>query len=144
MNACTKYFDQKSQLCFSQHLVILLLILGVTTSSFAQFNLEQGTSYPFRYEFTVGGEFLIAWSVNASGLCFIYVAEVPDFEARQLTSYQEDDGQELSSVTISPDGQGVVYIRGGYFGSNWDDAIPVNPTSNPVAPTVELWSIPFA
>ncbi|MEM6846281.1 MAG: prolyl oligopeptidase family serine peptidase [Bacteroidota bacterium] len=144
MDNRTEYSDQRSQLYFSQLRVILILILGLNISGFAQFNLEQITSYPFPNELTTGGENRVAWAANASGLRNIYVAEAPDFEARQLTSYQEDDGQELSSVTISPDGQWVVYIRGGDFGSNWDDAVPVNPTSQPVTPTVELWGIPFS
>ena len=43
----------------------------------------------------------------------------------------DDTGQELSSVSISSDGNWIVYIRGGDFGSNWDDELPVNPTFNP-------------
>jgi Tol biopolymer transport system component len=37
----------------------------------------------------------------------------------------------------------VVFIRGGDFGSNWDDALPVNPTFDPTPPQVRIWSIPF-
>jgi dipeptidyl aminopeptidase/acylaminoacyl peptidase len=73
----------------------------------------------------------------------VWVAEGPEFRARQLTRYQEDDGQELTSVQLSPDGRYVVYLRGGDFGSNWDDALPVNPAGSPVPPRVQIWSVPF-
>jgi Tol biopolymer transport system component len=35
-------------------------------------------------------------------------------------------------------------VRGGEHGSNWDDAVPVNPTSNPVPPKVQILTVPFA
>ncbi|WP_277477274.1 S9 family peptidase [Catalinimonas alkaloidigena] len=114
-----------------------------TSAQQRDFTLEQVTSYPFPNALTSGGENRIAWAVNALGKRNIYVAEGSDFEVRQLTNYQQDDGQELSSVILSPDGKWVVYIRGGDFGSNWDDARPVNPASQPVLPKVRLWSIPF-
>ena len=124
--------------------LIFTLLSSVSTSAQqADFNLEQVTSYPFPNELTTGGEDHAAWAVNASGLRNIYVASGPDFEARQLTNYAQDDGQELSSVTLSPDGNWVVYIRGGDFGSNWDDEKIVNPTSMPHPPKVQMWSIPF-
>jgi len=118
----------------------------LNTAVFAQqadFSLEQVTSYPFPNELSSGGENRAAWAVNASGLRNIYVTEGPDFEARQLTDYSMDDGQELSSVALSPDGNWVVYIRGGDFGSNWDDEEIVNPTSMPFPPKVQMWSIAF-
>jgi Tol biopolymer transport system component len=124
----------------------ITFVLVSSLSAFAQqaaFSLEQVTSYPFPNELTTGGEDHVAWAVNASGLRNIYVAEGPDFEARQLTNYSQDDGQELSSVALSPDGNWVVYIRGGDFGSNWDDEEIVNPTSMPFPPKVQMWSIAF-
>nr|WKN37196.1 prolyl oligopeptidase family serine peptidase [Tunicatimonas sp. TK19036] len=123
--------------------VVLLISSTLTLAQQADFTLDQITSYPFPNELTAGGDNKIAWAVNASGRRNIFVAEGPDFEPRQITSYSKDDGQEISSLMVSPDGNWVVYIRGGDFGSNWDDARPVNPSSMPKLPKVQLWSIPF-
>lgn len=106
------------------------------------FTITQIRSYPFPNELTASGN-RIAWAFNESGQRNIYVAEGPDWKARKLTSYRIDDGQELTSVLISSDGKYVVYVRGGEHSANWEGS-PPNPTSSPVAPKVQLWSIPFA
>ncbi|HWR51095.1 MAG TPA: prolyl oligopeptidase family serine peptidase [Bryobacteraceae bacterium] len=123
---------------------LVLSILAVVTA-FAQFTLEQVRSYPFPNELTASATGArIAWAFNERGLRNIWVAEGPDFRARKLTDYNQDDGQELTSVAIARDGKYVVYVRGGEHGSNWDDAVPVNPLSSPVPTKVQIWSVPFA
>jgi dipeptidyl aminopeptidase/acylaminoacyl peptidase len=82
--------------------------------------------------------------MNENGLRNIYVAEGPTYKARKLTNYTMDDGQELTSVSLSNDGSYVVYVRGGDHGSNWEDHQPVNPMSSPVQPKVQIWSVNFA
>lgn len=123
------------------------LLLGITTAAQAQapITLDQVMSAPYPTNLTAAatGERL-AWTLNERGLRNIWVAEGPEFAARRLTNYQTDDGQELTSVSISPDGRWVVYIRGGDFGSNWDDALPVNPVGTPQPVKVEMWAVPFA
>ncbi len=109
------------------------------------YTLEQIRSYPFPNELAAaatGGR--IAWALNERGLRNIYVAEGPAYAARRLTNYQHDDGQELTSVALSANGQWVVYVRGGDHGSNWDDGLPVNPAFAPVPPKVQIWAVPFA
>jgi dipeptidyl aminopeptidase/acylaminoacyl peptidase len=110
----------------------------------ASYTLEQIKSYPFPNELTAAATgSRIAWALNERGARNVFVAEGPDFRARQLTSYRHDDGQELTSVSLSPDGRYVLYVRGGEHGSNWDDLMSVNPASLPVAPKLGLWSVPF-
>jgi dipeptidyl aminopeptidase/acylaminoacyl peptidase len=82
--------------------------------------------------------------LNERGRRNIWVAEGPGFAPRRLTNYMADDGQDVTSVSVSPDGKYVVYLRGGDFGSNFDDAMPVNPTGMPAIPKVQIWSVPFA
>ena len=111
----------------------------------ASFTLPQVRSYPYPTELTAAATGArIAWAFNEQGQRNIFVAEGPDFAARQLTRYETDDGQELTSVAVSPDGRWVVYVRGGDHGSNWDDQLPVNVGSNPEAPQVQIWTVPFA
>lgn len=109
------------------------------------FTLEQVRSYPFPNGLAAAATGArLAWALNEQGRRNLYVAEGPAFQARRLTAYAGDDGQELTSVTLSPDGRWVVYVRGGDHGSNWDDHLPVNATSSPAPPKVQILSIPFA
>jgi dipeptidyl aminopeptidase/acylaminoacyl peptidase len=107
--------------------------------------MEQIKSYPFPNELTTAATGArIAWAFNERGLRNVWVAEGPDFKPRQLTAYQTDDGQELTSLSLSADGKYVVYVRGGDHGSNFDSSAPVNPAMSAVAMKVQIWSVPFA
>ena len=130
--------------------VILLASASITAHGVATqpaaggFTAEQVFSYPFPNQLAAASKAgRIAWALNEQGRRNIWVAEAPRFVARQLTTYPEDDGQELTSVALSPNGEWVVYVRGGDHGSNWDDGEPVNATNSPTPPKVEMWSVPF-
>jgi dipeptidyl aminopeptidase/acylaminoacyl peptidase len=108
------------------------------------FTLQQIRSYPFPNELTAASAgSKIAWAFNESGQRNVYVAEGPTWKARRLTDYRADDGQELTSVSVSSDGRFVVYVRGGEHSGNWPGP-PPNPASLPVAPKIQIWSVPFA
>jgi Tol biopolymer transport system component len=70
----------------------------------------------------------------------IWVAEAPDYGGRQLTQYVDDDGQELSAVRFTPDGQALVYVLGG--GPNRQGEIP-NPLSDPRGAEQAIWIVPI-
>jgi dipeptidyl aminopeptidase/acylaminoacyl peptidase len=55
----------------------------------------------------------VAWVANARGARNIWVAEPPDRRGRPLTSFAEDDGQEISDLSFAPDGKSIVFVRGG-------------------------------
>jgi dipeptidyl aminopeptidase/acylaminoacyl peptidase len=111
----------------------------------AGFTLAQVKGYPFPSGLQAASRAeRLVWAFNEQGQRNLWVAEGPDFVARRLTNYTRDDGQELSAVSISPDGQHVIYVRGGDFGSNFDDALPVNPVGMPIPSRVQLFTVPFA
>jgi dipeptidyl aminopeptidase/acylaminoacyl peptidase len=129
---------------------VVALSVGVAPAALAQasrpgpFTVNQVRSYPFPNELAAAATgSRVAWAFNEQGRRNIFVAEGPAFSARQLTHYDRDDGQELSSVAVSANGKWVVYVRGGDHGSNWDDGLPVNVGSNPVAPKVQIFSVAF-
>jgi dipeptidyl aminopeptidase/acylaminoacyl peptidase len=126
---------------------VLALALALLAAPYARaqgFTVAQVASYPFPTELTAAPTgHRLAWALDEAGLRNIWVAEGPAWSPRRVTSYLLDDGQELTSVSLTPDGGTVVYVRGGDHGSNWAGASP-NPLSLPVAPKVELWSVPFA
>ena len=86
----------------------------------------------------------IAWTFNERGVRNIYVADAPGFEPRRITSYRDDDGQELTQLSFSKDGSTIVYVRGGDHGSNRQAEAPPNPAESPVQPKIQIWSIPVA
>jgi dipeptidyl aminopeptidase/acylaminoacyl peptidase len=109
------------------------------------FTLEQIKGYPFPNELTAAATgSRIAWAFNERGARNVWVAEGPTFKARKLTNYNLDDGQELTSLSLSDDGQYVVYVRGGDHGSNFESSVAVNPALGPSQMKVQIWSAPFA
>ena len=125
-------------------LFFVLLTSAVAAQSPSTFTVEQVLGFPFPAGLVaspVGST--IAWTFNERGARNIYVASGPDFAARKLTSYNDDDGQELTSVTFSPDGRTVVYVRGGDHGSNWpaEGNLMPDPASSPIQPKLQVWAV---
>jgi dipeptidyl aminopeptidase/acylaminoacyl peptidase len=105
------------------------------------FTLEQVLSYPYPSNLVAAPSgSRIAWVLDERGHRNIYVAEAPDYKARRLTHYMADDGQELTNLAFTADGNTIVYVRGGDHDSNWPGE-PPDPLSSPVAPKVEIWTI---
>ena len=86
----------------------------------ASFTLEQVMSSPFPDGLTAaptGGK--VAWVFNAAGVRNIWVAEPAansaSYKARPVTTYLEDDGQDVGEISWTPDASAIVYTRGGDF-----------------------------
>ncbi len=130
------------RLLLSFFIALMVLPFGMQAQSYS---FEAIKSYPFPADMTAAANgSRVAWTVNEQGKRNIYVAEGPNFTARKLTEYNDDSGQEISSLALTADGQWVVYVRGGDHGSNWDDDAPVNTSFLPEPPKVQIWSVPFA
>ena len=121
-----------------------LLTFALIADAQAPFTMEQIKSYPFPNALTASATgSRIAWALNERGRRNVWVAEGPDFRPRQLTRFDADEGQEITSLQLSDDGKWVVFIRGGDFSSNWDDAVPVNVLNRPTPPRVQILAVPF-
>ncbi len=122
-------------------LVVVLLAFVFSGSASAQkpFSLEQLLAVPFPSDLTAAKKSnRFVWIFDQEGRRNIWAAEAPGFAARQMTKYDEDDGQELSDLAFSPDGNTIVYVRGG--GKNAAGQVP-NPTSNPVGAEQAVWTV---
>ncbi len=94
--------------------VLAILIAACSVQAQERFTLEQILSAPFPADLTASKTgSRIAWTLIDQGKRDVWVAEGPDFKARRLTAYIEDDGQELSSLSFSADGNALIYVRGG-------------------------------
>jgi dipeptidyl aminopeptidase/acylaminoacyl peptidase len=120
-------------------IVLLAFVFSSSASAQKPFSLEQVLSAPFPSDLTAAKKSnRVAWIFDQQGKRNIWVAEAPGFAARQITKYDEDDGQELSDLAFSPDGNTIIYVRGG--GKNAAGQVP-NPTSNPTGAEQAVWTV---
>ena len=115
--------------------------LALAPSALAQegFTLEQVMSSPFPSELVAapcGGR--LAWVQYERGVRNVWVAESPDYEGRRVTAYEDDDGQAISDLVFLPEGNALVYVRGG--APNRQGEIP-NPQSLVQPPERTLWLV---
>ncbi len=101
---------------FSIRRCLALSALFVFAASIAvaqSFTVEQVMSAPFPSDLAtdIHGS-TIAWVLNIRGERNVWVAEGPEVTPRQLTHYTGDNGQEIDSVRLAPDGGTVLYARG--------------------------------
>jgi dipeptidyl aminopeptidase/acylaminoacyl peptidase len=107
-----------------------------------QFTIEQALSAPFPTELTAsaaGGK--LGWVFNERGARNVWIAEAPQYRGRRLTSYHDDDGQDILTLRWSPDGGTLVYVRGENTGARGEYP---NPTSDPNGVRQIVWAIPAA
>lgn len=122
--------------------VLFLALAGMLTGQTNGLTLEQLLSAPFPSGMTAapsGGH--IAWVQNEKGLRNVYTASPPEYTAKAVTRYAADDGQEITSLTWTPDGAQILYVRGG--DANRNGEIP-NPVSDPKGVEQDIWSVPLA
>ncbi|TAN07495.1 MAG: S9 family peptidase [Rhodanobacteraceae bacterium] len=130
---------------FAAGLLVTATSHAVTPSATQGFTLQQVLAYPFPQDLVAArhGD-RIAWVINQNGVRNVWVAEAPKFAPRQVTRFTQDDGQEITQLTFSPDGQQLVFVRGGDHDANWPEKLPPDPASNPVEPRVTLWVVDLA
>ncbi len=124
-----------------------LLLCSAPVGSSAQtvthgFSLEQVLSSPFPTNLvaslaTTDYAGRIAWVFTTKGERNVWVADVPNFAARQVTHYSGDDGMPLAALKLTPDGQTVVYARGSESNGAGETA---DPTSNVEKRAQQVWA----
>lgn len=97
---------------------ILPLVLAaflLPSFAFAQqsFTVEQVLSYVFPYELVSAKKTdRIAWIEFERGMRNVCTAAAPNFRRVCLTSFKEDDGTDLTGLSVSDDGAVAVFVRG--------------------------------
>ena len=120
-------------LCFSTGLLL--------AQAQKQFTLDQVMSAPFPSHLVaapIGGS--VAWVQIAKGTRNVWVASPPEYKGRQLTSYNEDDGEDLGEMVWTSDAKAIIYTRGGDL-DNFGEG--PNPRSAPEEPKQLLWIVPL-
>lgn len=104
---------------------MLASVLGVLAQS--QFTLEQVLGSPFPTGLVSAPQAnRVAWVFDAKGVRNVWIADGPGFAgtARQLTHYNQDDGQPIASVRLTPDGKTVLYAVGSELNDAQESANP--------------------
>jgi dipeptidyl aminopeptidase/acylaminoacyl peptidase len=106
------------------------------------FSLEQVMSSPFptnlvAAEPTSDHAGRVAWVFSARGERNVWIADAPNFAARQVTHYVGDDGMPIAALKLTPDGRTVVYARGSEANSAGEIA---DPTSNVEKRAQQVWA----
>src|ERR1700733_8240302 len=88
--------------------------LSMQAKARSEFSVQQVRHYPFVAELAAAehGD-VIAWVCNLDGVRNVWMARGPNFTPSQATQYHDDDGQEITQLTFSPDGSRLVYVLGG-------------------------------
>jgi dipeptidyl aminopeptidase/acylaminoacyl peptidase len=115
----------------------VLLLRG---SCFAEaFTIEQLLGAPFPSGLIAARQApRVAWIFDDKGERNIWVADAPGFTPRQVTHYKGDDGQQIASVRLTPDGKTLLYARGTEVNK---EATSANPASLPKMPKQQAWAV---
>lgn len=94
--------------------LLALVALRPVAAPAQQLTLDQVMSAPFSSDLVAAPKAgAVAWIGVTKGVRNVWVARAPSWEGRQVTSYSDDDGQEIESLSFSADGRNLVFVRGG-------------------------------
>jgi len=128
-----------SRICWlTSTILIFLAIPSAGQGNVNGFSLAQVMSSPFPSNLVSAARAQrIAWVFSSRGARNVWTADVPDFKARQVTHYSDDDGMPIAALKLSPDGRTAVYARGSETNGSGEVA---NPTSNVEKPSQQVWA----
>lgn len=122
---------------------LLLLLLSAAGILSAQPTIEQLLSPPFPSGLTASPDGkILAWVFNDRGARNIYIAGGDRLQnVRKLTNYPGDNGLEIGSLTFTPDGQTLIYVRGN---GNNRSGQAANPAQLQEDTDLQLYMIPVS
>ena len=106
------------------------------------FTVEQILSSPFPSGLVAapsGGH--VAWVFTDRGVRNVWIASPPEYRGRAVTTFSQDDGQEITQLVWSDDASRLAFTRGGP--QNRASELP-NPLSDPAGVERAVWVIELA
>jgi hypothetical protein len=118
------------------------LVTGMPAQS-QSFTLQKALSAPFASDLVASPQLgRFAWTENQQGKRNLWLAK-PDgsgkYVSKQLTSYDQDDGQEVYQIAWTPDAEHLIYVRGG--DSEFLGRPDPNPALAPEGVAQNIWLI---
>jgi dipeptidyl aminopeptidase/acylaminoacyl peptidase len=127
-------------------LALLLAPFTIQAAPGAGLTIAQVIHYPYASQLVAAEQGdVIAWVRNIGGVRNVWLARGPAFTPLQVTQYTEDDGQEITQLTFSPDGTRLVFVLGGDHDANWpaEGNLAPDPASAPQQPMAAIWTVPL-
>ncbi|MGA8026740.1 MAG: prolyl oligopeptidase family serine peptidase [Bryobacteraceae bacterium] len=121
---------------------LVTVALALSTSLIAatsSFTIDQVMSAPFAgspIASPTGAK--VAWLMDEQGKRNVWVAAAPGWKGRKLTSFNQDDGQEIAELAWAPDGSYLLFTRGGDFEMGRESP---NPALSPEKPEQDIWTV---
>jgi len=121
---------------------LLFVLLSSAPAAPQDFSFEDMLSPPYPSEMVSARNMdRIAWISVERGRRNLYTASAPGFTPVQLTFWMEDNGQDLTSLRISDDGDLLVFVRGHTPNSQgW----VANPNNDPMGAERAIWAVSTA
>jgi dipeptidyl aminopeptidase/acylaminoacyl peptidase len=132
--------------CMIRVIAVCAAVLMVVPGRLAEsqsFTIEQALSAPFASDLVASSHLdRFAWVENEQGKRNLWMAQpngAGKYESKRLTSYDQDDGQEMYQIAWTPDAEHLVYVRGG--DSEYPDRSDPNPALLPDGVDRSIWLI---
>jgi len=113
-------------------------------SARSDFSMAQVLHYPFATQLAAAERAdVVAWVCNLDGVRNVWIARGPAFTPAKVTQFWQDDGQEITQLTFSPDGTRLVFVLGGDHDANWpaEGNLSPDPSSVPEQPATAIWAV---
>jgi dipeptidyl aminopeptidase/acylaminoacyl peptidase len=123
---------------------LLLAPLAMSAIPRPRFTMAQVLHYPYATQLAAAEHAdVIAWVRNVDGVRNVWLARGPAFTPLQVTHFTDDDGQEITQLTFSPDGTRLVFVLGGDHDANWpaEGGLSPDPASSPEQPATAIWAV---
>src|SRR4051812_22589715 len=119
-----------------------LIVAPLSAQYKPKYTVEQFLSPPFPLVFASAEKAdRIAWVGYDRGKRNVYTAAAPNFAPVKLTTFDKDDGQDITAVDVSDDGSTIVFVRG----SNPNNIGWIaNPTHDLDAAVRAIWAVKAA
>jgi dipeptidyl aminopeptidase/acylaminoacyl peptidase len=130
-----------ARLFFSALSFLATLVPSYAAPFEQKFTLDEVMNAPFASDLTAApAGARVAWIANDQGRRNIWVAQLGSHaSAQQITHYTEDDGQEISGLAWSADGEWLAYTRGG--DAEWPERSAPNPALLTAGVKQEIWLV---
>jgi dipeptidyl aminopeptidase/acylaminoacyl peptidase len=105
------------------------------------FSLDQIFATPFIGDLDVSPKTQdMVLNINDKGARNLYLLAAPAYLPKKITSFNADEGVEITNVSVSADGNWAVFVRGGDHGSN-SAVRPINSFSSPKNGNISVYSV---